>query len=223
MKSNRNFLPQILFAGLAVLISAGVTALEKPKYQVLFETGKIEYRLYESYLVAETTVSDTDSYGKASNQGFFRLFDYISGDNRGNTSIEMTSPVQQTKKSEKIAMTAPVQQQKGEQGWTVAFMLPHKYDLQSAPSPISSNVRIRQVPQRLMAVIRYSGRWTEKNFNRQNEKLREELENRGIDALSIPESAVYNPPFVPPFMRRNEVMIEVNRYPESENLPTQTP
>lgn len=199
-----------------------VFALEKPKYEVMFETGKIEYRLYESYLVAETTVAGTESYGKASNQGFFRLFDYISGDNTGSTSIAMTSPVQQTPNSEKISMTAPVQQTKTELGWTVAFMLPSKFDLQTAPTPTNSEVRIRAIPERMMAVIRYSGRWTQKNFDRQTEKLMKDMDARGIPALSSPEAAAYNPPFVPPFMRRNEIMIEVDRYPGIENITAKT-
>ncbi|MFK7864712.1 MAG: heme-binding protein [Pseudohongiellaceae bacterium] len=208
----------LIHASVALLITLTASisqGLEKPKYQVVFESGKIEYRIYDSYLVAETTVPFASSYRKASNEGFFRLFDYISGDNVSGASIAMTSPVQQS--AEKISMTAPVQQQKNDQGWTVAFMVPSKYDLLSVPTPTSEKIRIREVPERIMAVIRYSGRWTEKNFDKYANKLKLDIEERGIEPVSEPESAVYNPPFVPPFMRRNEAMIEVSRYPSSNS------
>jgi hypothetical protein len=110
-------------------------------------------------------------------------------------------------------MTAPVQQSKTDSGWTVAFMLPSKFKLDTAPMPNSEDISLRQIPSRLMAVIRYSGRWTQKNFDRQAQLLRSSIESQGIEIMSAAESAVYNPPFMPAFMRRNEVMFEVSRHP----------
>ena len=73
-----------------------------------------------------------------------------------------------------------------------------------------------------MAVIRYSGRWTERNFNRRKEELLESLEEANIDAIGVVESAAYDAPYVLPFMRRNEVMIEVNSLPNQENAVVTT-
>lgn len=212
-----NHLIKIIAVLSSVFLTGHVFALEKPEYQTLYEEGKIEYRLYDSYIVAETTMADTENYSKASNQGFSRLFDYISGDNINSDSIAMTAPVQQKPTQQKISMTAPVQQSKSGAGWTVAFMLPSKFSLETAPKPLSSEIEIRKIPERLMAVIRYSGRWTQRNFDTQTAKLKNDLEKRGIEALSTPEFAAYNPPFVPPFMRRNEIMIEVDSYPNFDN------
>ena len=112
-------------------------ALEKPEYSVLYEDGKFEYRLYQPYIVAETEMVGMDDSSDAANEGFRRLFDYISGANSAESKVAMTAPVQQSRidSSEKIAMTAPVQQFETETGWRVGFMLPGKYSMENAPVP----------------------------------------------------------------------------------------
>ena len=92
-------------------------------------------------------------------------------------------------------------------------MLPKQYTLDSAPVPIDPRVRIRQVPGRLMAVIRYSGRWTEQNFADKSAALRRALDEESVTQLGEMQSALYNAPYTPPFMRRNEVMVNVNSVP----------
>ena len=218
MYSHPKLLLAITAFCLTTIISGNSVAIEKPTYQILHAEGKIEYRLYASYLVAETTVTETNSFGGAASSGFRRLFGYISGDNKSQTSIDMTAPVQQTSSTgeaanEKIAMTAPVQQSKADSGWTVSFMLPNKFKLDTAPMPSSEDISLRQIPSRLMAVIRYSGRSTEKNFDKHARLLSSSIESQGIEKVSAAESAVYNPPFMPAFMRRNEVMFEVTSHP----------
>ncbi len=187
--------------------------IEKPKYEVVFSSDEVEYRLYQPYIVATTTVEESSSYSKAANEGFMRLFRYISGDNRSSKSLSMTAPVQQ-KTGQKISMTSPVQQSEGGSGWEISFMLPSDFTLETAPTPENSAIQVRPVPARLMAVMRYSGRWSEKNFNKYEGKLRQLLAEAGVTITGLAESAVYNPPFVPPFMRRNEVMLEVASIPD---------
>ena len=192
-------------------------ALEKPDYEILYKEGNIEYRLYEPYLVAQTEVSMDDNYNSASNEGFRRLFKYITGSNISEVDIAMTAPVQMSMDDsrQKIDMTAPVQQIEIENFLQVAFMLPSNFDIKNAPIPTDERVKIKQIPARIMAVIRYSGRWTEKNRSKYEYRLRENLEVHAISAISRAETAAYNPPFTPPFMRRNEIMLEVERYPKS--------
>ena len=192
-------------------------ALEKPDYEILYKEGNIEYRLYEPYLVAQTEVSMDDNYNSASNEGFRRLFKYITGSNISEVDIAMTAPVQMSMDDsrQKIDMTAPVQQIEIENFLQVAFMLPSNFDIKNAPIPTDERVKIKQIPARIMAVIRYSGRWTEKNRSKYEYRLRENLEVHAISAISQAETAAYNPPFTPPFMRRNEIMLEVERYPKS--------
>jgi len=208
---------KIFLATVVSCITLNAMALEKPEYQVLYEDGNIEYRLYEPYLVAQTNVKMSENYNSASNEGFRRLFKYITGSNTSEADIAMTAPVQMTMddSGQKIDMTAPVQQIESEEFLQVAFMLPSKFDMNNAPIPTDERVTIKQIPARIMAVIRYSGRWTEKNRSKFEFRLRENLKLHEITAISEAETAAYNPPFTPPFMRRNEIMLEVGNHPTS--------
>ena len=204
-------------ASILILFTLPAVALEKPEYEVLYQDGKIEYRLYQPYIVAQTNVSVEDEYNGASNEGFRRLFKYITGANNTDIDIAMTAPVQMNMDNagEKIAMTAPVQQKSNGDFLQVAFMLPSKFNMDTAPAPTDERVFIREIPRRIMAVIRYSGRWTDRNRAKYEKRLRENLQSHGIDTVSGAETAAYNPPFTPPFLRRNEIMLEVREHPSN--------
>lgn len=202
-----------LVVALAVYVVVSVIRLEKPGYQVVYESDNIEYRQYEPYLVSETLIEETDNYKVAGNEGFRRLFRYISGANSADNKIAMTVPVAQTESSQKIAMTAPVQETKSAAGWTVAFMLPSEYTLETAPQPTDERVKIRAVPGRLTAVLRYSGRWSESNYNAKSATLLAALEQAAVTPIGELQSAQYAPPATPGFLRRNEVLVEIDRLP----------
>ena len=209
---------RILLAPLLLLIGGPAMSLEQPRYSVVYTDGDIEYRQYEPYLVAETLIRGEERYSRAGNEGFRRLFRYITGGNESRAKISMTAPVQQTPKGyltagEKIDMTAPVQQTGTAEGWSVAFMLPHKYTIETAPVPADPRVYVREVPGRLMAVKRFSSRWTEESFARAERKLASSLDADNVKVLGEMERAAYNGPFTMPFMRRNEVMVAVDRVP----------
>jgi len=199
---------------LFLIATVGSYALEQPKYEVLFADGDIEYRRYDAYLVAETAIAEVGDWGKDTRDGFMQLFDYISGENTLETKIEMTSPVVQ-RQSMKIAMTAPVLESSSGGQNRLAFMLPSKFDLDSAPRPSNSSITIREMPVRLIASIRYSGRWTEKNVKKYKAKLEQHLSERGVETVGEYSTAVYNAPFTPPFMRRNEIHFEISALPEN--------
>ena len=209
---------QSLFLLVALLLASNANALEKPEYEVLYKDGKIEYRLYAPLIVAETIITDASSYGGATNDGFRLLYDYITGDNTAQADIDMTVPVQQSRTMEKIDMTAPVQSSEVPGGIRISFMLPAKYDMGTAPRPTNERVQLRYVPEKLMAVIRYSGRWTDRNVEKYESRLKNSVADAGFSAIGITEAAVYNPPITPPFLRRNEIMFEVSGYPgEDQN------
>ena len=203
----------LVFVALVYAV-VSVVRLEKPGYRVVYESGDIEYRQYEPYLISETVIEQGNDYKAAGNEGFRRLFRYISGANTGQAKISMTVPVAQTESSQKISMTVPVQQTEAAEGWRVAFMLPSEYTLESAPQPTDSRVKIRAVPGRLTAVLRYSGRWTQRNYTEKRAALLEALKQASITPVGEVQSAQYTPPSTPSFLRRNEVLVEIDRLPE---------
>jgi hypothetical protein len=194
----------------ALLASSGAMAIEEPVFRVLDRDGAFALREYAPYLVAETRVES--GFESAGNAAFQRLFRYISGNNVTQQKIAMTAPVTQSRseaRGEKIAMTAPVTQVAAGEGYRVAFVLPASYTLETAPTPLDKTIEIRAVPARLVASWRYSGRWTEGNYREAESRLRGQIAERDLEPVGEPILARYNPPFMPPFLRRNEVLIPV--------------
>ena len=121
----------------------------------------------------------------------------------------MTSPVGQTAVNQKIAMTSPVGQKQEDGKWVVSFMMPASFTLQTIPQPKDPSIVLRQVPQRYMAAIRYSGFWSQKAYLRNKDKLQAWLKAKGLRSTGEPIWARYNPPFTPWFLRRNEILVPV--------------
>jgi hypothetical protein len=201
----------------ALLGSPQAMAIEEPPFRVVERDGAYELREYAPYLLAETRVEAP--FLDAGNIAFGRLFRYISGNNLGQQKIAMTAPVTQAPaadargggRGEKIAMTAPVNQVADGDAFLVGFVVPAKYTRETVPQPLDPAVKIRQVPAQLTASWRYAGRWTEANFQSALGELRAALEARGLAIAGEPVIARYNPPFMPTFLRRNEVLVPVRR------------
>jgi hypothetical protein len=192
----------------AVLASPTAMAIEEPGFQMLEKDGSFELREYAAHVVAQTRVEA--SFEDAGNIAFQRLFRYIGGRNVAQQKVAMTAPVTQSR-GEKIAMTAPVSQIADGRAFLVAFTLPSTYTLASAPKPLDPTIQIREVPAQLIACWRYSGRWTVANYRQNEALLRERIKARGLVARGEATLARYNPPFMPWFLRRNEVLIPVAR------------
>jgi len=190
-----------------LLLAGNAMAVEEAKYNVLREEDGFELRKYESHILAETTVDG--AFKDAGSEAFGRLFKYISGNNKQQQKVAMTSPVGQEPSSQKIEMTSPVGQQKQDEKWVVSFMMPASFELETTPEPKDPNVSIREVPARLIAVVRYSGFWSEKSYLRNLAKLQNWIENSRLTPVGEPIWARYNPPFMPWFLRRNEILVPV--------------
>ena len=183
-------------------------AIEKAKYTVLETESDFELRQYAPRIVAETMVEG--DFEKVGNEGFRRLYDYISGNNRKNQSIAMTAPVTQESESEKIAMTAPVTQARADNKWRITFMMPTEYSLENLPAPVDERVVIKQEPGKRVAAIKYSGTWSKSRYEEKKVLLEEFIARRGLKIIGEPIWARYDPPFMPWFLRRNEVLISVD-------------
>ena len=205
--------PAAVFLAALVLIMSMearyVMAIEKARYQVMERDARFELRQYEPYIVAETLVRG--SFRDVGNQGFSRLFRYIQGNNRKRESISMTAPVSQEQGSEKISMTAPVGQEKRDEEWSITFRMPSAYTMETLPEPLDRRVQLRQREGQLIASFRYSGNWSEKRFEKKRALLQAHIAKRGLRPAGETVFARYNPPFLPPFLRRNEVLIPVAR------------
>ena len=182
-------------------------ALEEAKYTVILKDESFELRQYEPHLVAETVVDG--NFDKAGNEGFRRLFKYISGENQNKRSIAMTAPVSQDAGSEKMAMTAPVSQERTDGRWRVAFVMPSEYTMDTLPQPVDPKVSLRQVPARRMAAITYSGTWSRERYEKHRALLEAFIQKHKLSPLGEPVLARYNSPFTLWFLRRNEVLVPV--------------
>ena len=187
----------------------GVT--EQQAYSVVERYAAFELRRYPAHVVAEVTV--TGAFEDAGNLAFRTLLGYISGQNESVQALEMTAPVvQERARSQKLAMTAPVEQTELSQGeHRIAFVLPASVTPDTAPVPTNPKVHVRAVPERLTAVVRFSGRWSESSFRTHLAELAAGIETAGLRPTGEPRYARFDPPYKPWFLRRNEVAQDVMR------------
>jgi hypothetical protein len=192
----------------AILWGPIVSNVEQAKYDVVETHGSIEIRDYAPMIVAEVSVpGDRET---AISDGFRMIADYIFGNNISSQKVAMTAPVIQ-QPSEKIAMTAPVTQQSGEGDWVVRFVMPSDYTMQTLPKPNNPDVSLKEIAERRFAVIRFSGLAKSKSLEKQTKELEAFIQSHNLQAISGAIYAFFNPPWTLPFLRRNEVMIEINR------------
>jgi hypothetical protein len=195
--------------GLLALLAAPLTsqAIEEPGFTVERSLPGVEIRAYAPYVVAEVVVQGTAD--EASSAAFPILAGYIFGKNKGERRMAMTAPVTQTAAPVKMEMTAPVTQSAVSGGYRVQFVLPQGVSLASAPEPLDARVRLREVPASRVAVIRYSGFWSQSNYDEHLALLQTALRDAEQPWVGEPVLSRYNPPFTPWFMRRNEIWLQL--------------
>ena len=147
---------------------------------------------------------------EAGTQAFPILAGYIFGKNKGATKFAMTAPVTQAAVPVKLGMTAPVIQAEAPGGFIVQFVLPKGITLATAPEPVDPRVQLREVPGSRVAVIRYSGFWSQANFDEHLGKLEAALRAAKLHWAGEPTLSRYNAPFTPWFLRRNEIWLTLN-------------
>jgi effector-binding domain-containing protein len=182
--------------------------VEQADYAVAKKTTAYEIREYPAHLVAQTTVQG--SYQAALNQGFRIIAGYIFGGNTKKENIAMTAPVtEQRSVSETIAMTAPVLATTDGDSHVISFGMPRSYTAETLPIPNDSRVKIVTVPATTYAVMRFTGWRRDARTQKMKEKLLSALRRDSISVTGTPVYAGYNAPWTPPWMTRNEVMVEI--------------
>ena len=179
---------------------------ETPKYSVVRKQKEIEIRRYAGYIQAEVDIVEKD-HRSAMEKGFRVLAGYIFGENVSRRRIEMTASVK-TSQSERIAMTTPVTVT-GNERFTVAFIMPSEYKLETLPLPKDGSIHFKAIPPHQMAAVRFSGYFQTEPIRKNQERLRAWLEEQGLETEGEFVIAGYNPPWVPGFLARNEVMIRL--------------
>lgn len=169
----------------AGMLTVSAMATEVPDYKVLVTDGKFEVRDYPALTLVRTAAGEGD---------FMRLFGYISGGNEAD---------------EKIAMTAPVlmKDEGGESG--MSFIVPRDVAAGKVPAPKDAAVTMDDLPAGHFAVYRYSGGRNQSNEQEALGKLRAWVEGRQLQVEGEPIFGYYDPPWIPTFLRRNEVMLRV--------------
>ena len=157
-------------------------------------------------ILAEVTLEG--SRKESISAGFRLLADYIFGNNLVEERIAMTAPVQQ-ERSQQIAMTAPVQQQEVDGAWKVHFVMPSQYSLETLPKPRDKRVSLIQIPTKRYIVITFSGTSSDANINEHEQRLKAFIQANKLLTVGSPKYAFYNPPWTLPFLRRNEILIEL--------------
>jgi len=181
-------------------------ATEEPKFILVLKEGAFELRDYAATIIAEVAVTgDQQSAGR---KGFRLLAAYIFGGNGTGQKIAMTAPVTKIA-GDNIAMTAPITQTAGEGDWLVRFTMPARYMLADLPQPNTKVVTIKALPAARFAVVRFSGMASETKVADATTRLSALITARGLVPVGPLSIALYNPPWTPWFMRRNEVMVPV--------------
>jgi len=208
--SLKQFLVRIILAAVVLTFTGTVMATEEPQFSILEKTPPFELRSYAPMILAEVKVEG--NLDEASSQGFRLIAAYIFGQNQVSEKIAMTSPVVvegQAPKSAKIAMTSPVTIESNAGQWTISFVMPAEYTMESLPKPLNSKVQLRQVPAKKRAVISFTGFYNENKIAERTLELEEWMKSKNLQGTDAPKFARYNPPWTLPFMRRNEIMIDI--------------
>ena len=211
-----------LVAGFACMLVTSTAAaqmfqLEEPSFDVLKKASAFELRSYRPMVVAEVVVQgDVITAGK---EGARLVKEYIfrQGPNepvdasqKSSEKISMTLPVTMEKAPEKISMTVPVTMEPSAgSGYRLHFVMPSKYTLQTLPKSADPRVTLREIPAQKVAAIRFSKLTTEATIAAQTTLLLGWMAQEGLKATGKPQFARYDPPFVPPLLRRSEILITV--------------
>lgn len=182
--------------------------VEQASYSVITTKPAYEVRNYPAHIVAQTTVGGP--YRDALNQGFRIVAGYIFGGNTQKESIAMTAPVSESSGgSERVAMTAPVLATMEGESHVIAFGMPRGYTLETLPTPTDPRVKLVEIPEQKMAVLRFSWLRTDARVMEKKAELIALLASDNVTVIGEPVYAGYNAPWTPPWLSRHEVMVEI--------------
>ena len=186
-------------------------ATEEPEFKLILEEGEFQISEYEPKIIAQVEI-DGD-FEEVSSKGFKLLADYIFGNNiwEGDSQkISMTAPVEMSPLAENLLMTSSIMDDDINNKWSINFVMPKEYTLDTLPMPNNSEVKIIKVPSENYAVIVFSGLVRESSYAEKSELLSNYIKANNCMAQGTIKIARYNPPWTLPFFRRNELMVKID-------------
>ncbi len=172
---------------------------EQPSYELVLQQGTLEIRDYAPAMVVETQV--LSSRRDAAGDAFRSLFKYIRGSNEASLEIPMTSPVAQTQ--------ATREGRGAEDKWAIRFFLPSDMNAKDIPQPTLNGVTIVRLEAQRYATVSFRGTQNDKKVARNLTKLKSFIAEQGYEVSGLPVYAFYDPPFVPWFLRDNEILLPI--------------
>lgn len=208
---------RLLLASLAASAATLLTGaeaqsnIEMPRFEVVLESDGAQIRDYAPMIVAEVTV-EARNIRDASSRGFRPLANYIFGSNQARDKIAMTSPVTAQPKSHKIDMTAPVTSQAiGSGEYTVRFIMPAEWTMDTLPIPNDDRVKLVEVPGHQMAAVRWIGGDSAEIRANAETYLTDWVAEHGYRITGEATWAGYDGPMTPRSQRRYEIMLPVTK------------
>lgn len=162
---------------------------ETAPYKTLVKDDPFELRAYDEFYTAAVTEPDWEN-----SNGFRQIFNYISGSNKASQKISMTTPVFNELETDRAS---------------TEFVLPSAFTGKEPPEPDNPSIRIKPHEAQLAAAIRFSGKASPERIRLMERRLRIWIDSNDLKAVGPPRLARYNPPMVPPFLRRNELLLSV--------------
>ena len=189
---------QILVIIIMLFSTPAWAEYEQPSYKVILEQDKFSIRDYSEVIVVETEV--VASRRDATSEAFRKLFRYISGNNEANFEISMTSPVAQT-----------LTNQDGEIGenWAVRLFLPRSLSEENIPKPSETGVAVVKLKAQKYGSVSFKGTQNDKKVSENLAKLEAFIAENDYEVSGPPVYAFYDPPFIPWFLRDNEILLPV--------------
>ena len=172
--------------------------VEQAEYIVIEKTEDYEIREYSPHIIAEVTIQD--NYENPRNEGFRIIAEYIFGNNKVNTSIAMTAPVMIKNDFKNENMKNNV----------VSFFMPKSYNIDTLPKPNDNRIKIIPVPAKRYLVSSFSWYRSENKIKNEQDNLRRYAKRDNIKINDDFIYAGYNAPWTPPWMTRNEVLVQLN-------------
>ena len=182
----------VLLVAAAAVAGPIMSRVEQPEFKVEASEGAIEIRSYGAMIAAEAVVEGERK--AAIGEGFQLIAAYIFGANKPNA---------------KIAMTAPVTQQSAGNAWTVRFIMPKSWSMETLPVPNDPRISLHQIPSRRFIAVTFSGFSSSEAIEKRTAELRRYASEHGLSTTGEPMLAFYDPPWTLPFFRRNEVMLQL--------------